>query len=215
MPLWRNGRRASFRNWCYLTCRFESDQRQFSPISLWNFRAKWGFFKLNFFPFTNGTISGLNTCIYEPMGAFANYMYFFATWGESKKKGLVIWFIFFHNLFIFQKFDTLRKNKRPLAQLVERLPYKQRVIGSNPVGPKIFIFKTWADPGFCFVYFCSFETKVCIKTACFIRIQTRIVRVRGEHADRLANTTAAHCPTREHSPSGEGSLHSWSPDSVC
>ena len=76
------------------------------------------------------------------MGAFANYMYFFATWGESKKKGLVIWFIFFHNLFIFQKFDTLSKNKRPLAQLVERLPYKQRVIGSNPVGPKIFTLRT-------------------------------------------------------------------------
>ena len=43
-------------------------------------------------------------------------------------------------MFILQKFDRLRKNKRPLAQLVERLPYKQRVIGSTPVGPKIRFF---------------------------------------------------------------------------
>ena len=43
---------------------------------------------------------------------------------------------------ILQKFDRLKRNKRLLAQLVERLPYKQRVIGSNPVGPKIFSLKT-------------------------------------------------------------------------
>ena len=39
-------------------------------------------------------------------------------------------------LAFFNHYDTLYTKQRPLAQLVERLPYKQRVIGSNPVGPK-------------------------------------------------------------------------------
>ena len=61
---------------------------------------------------------------------------------EVKEKITSYLVVFFHNLFILQKFDRLKRNKRLLAQLVERLPYKQRVIGSNPVGPKIFSLKT-------------------------------------------------------------------------
>ena len=42
----------------------------------------------------------------------------------------------------FLKICLLKLLYRPLAQLVEQLPYKQRVIGSNPVGPKFTNFFT-------------------------------------------------------------------------
>ena len=41
--------------------------------------------------------------------------------------------------------ETLNWQNGSLAQLGEHLPYKQRVIGSSPIGPIIFLNYIWAD----------------------------------------------------------------------
>ena len=52
-------------------------------------------------------------------------------------------------------------------------------------------FKKWANPGLFLFIFVLFKHKLYKKTVGFSGIQTRIVRVEGEHADHLT-TTAAH-----------------------
>ena len=47
-----------------------------------------------------------------------------------------------------------------------------------------------AHPGRFFVYFHSFQTIYRVKTVDISRIQTRIVRVEGKHADQLTTTRA-------------------------
>ena len=66
---------------------------------------------------------------------------------KNQRVGVLLVFYLFYDRIIIKY--------RPLAQLVERLPYKQRVIGSNPVGPSnkndsgVFIPNCWKR--FCFL----------------------------------------------------------------
>ena len=55
-------------------------------------------------------------------------------------------------------------------------------------------FKKWANPGLFLFIFILFKHKFYRKTAGINGIQTRIVRVEGEHADHLTTTTALNYP---------------------